>query len=235
MANFWPGPSSASVPANLTGIDSIATPDYIRFDTTAGIDQTTGSLSWDTDFDTLAAYLGDVTLQLGQEHLVRVKNASVSTAIADGTVVMLTGSTGDTVTVAPAVSDGTYQARTLVGIATQTIDADGFGFVTQFGFVNNIKTDYAGWAVGDLLYADPNNAGALTKTHPLAPAWDFPIAAVTRVQAESGRILVRAIPAEANAQVINTDGDAGTKIYAGSVDPDGTYTLAAGDIWIETP
>jgi hypothetical protein len=33
--------------------------------------------------------------------------------------------------------------------------------------------------------------------------------------------------------VINTDGDPGTKIYVGSIDPDVSYTLEAGDIWIE--
>ena len=37
------------------------------------------------------------------------------------------------------------------------------------------------------------------------------------------------------ATIINTDGDAGITIYVGSVDPDGTYTLAEGDVWIETP
>ena len=34
-------------------------------------------------------------------------------------------------------------------------------------------------------------------------------------------------------KIINTDGDAGQTIYVGSVDPDGTYTLVAGDVWIE--
>jgi hypothetical protein len=33
----------------------------------------------------------------------------------------------------------------------------------------------------------------------------------------------------------NTDGDPGGRIFAGSVDPDTLYTLAAGDIWIEVP
>ena len=37
------------------------------------------------------------------------------------------------------------------------------------------------------------------------------------------------------ASVTNTDGDPGATIYVGSVDPDGTYTLAAGDVWIEAP
>ena len=37
------------------------------------------------------------------------------------------------------------------------------------------------------------------------------------------------------SSVVNTDGDAGDTIYVGSVDPDGTYTLTAGDVWIEVP
>lgn len=37
------------------------------------------------------------------------------------------------------------------------------------------------------------------------------------------------------ATIVNTDGDDGITIYVGSVDPDGTYTLAEGDVWIETP
>ena len=36
-------------------------------------------------------------------------------------------------------------------------------------------------------------------------------------------------------EIVNTDGDPGSTIYVGSVDPDGTYTLAAGDVWIEVP
>ena len=37
------------------------------------------------------------------------------------------------------------------------------------------------------------------------------------------------------SSVVNTDGDPGGTIYVGSVDPDGVYTLAAGDVWIEVP
>jgi hypothetical protein len=35
--------------------------------------------------------------------------------------------------------------------------------------------------------------------------------------------------------VVNTDGDPGTAIYVGSIDPDVSYTLATGDVWIEVP
>ena len=37
------------------------------------------------------------------------------------------------------------------------------------------------------------------------------------------------------ANVVNTDDDPGITFYVGSVDPDGVYTLAAGDVWIEVP
>lgn len=34
-------------------------------------------------------------------------------------------------------------------------------------------------------------------------------------------------------KLVNTDTDPGYTFYVGSVDPDGTYTLAAGDVWIQ--
>jgi hypothetical protein len=37
------------------------------------------------------------------------------------------------------------------------------------------------------------------------------------------------------AELINTDGDPGRRIFVGSVDPVGSYTPATGDVWIEVP
>jgi hypothetical protein len=179
LANFWPG--------------GIGVQDFVQFNT-AGYDPATGQLSWDSDFTTLQVGINGVVLQVGQEHLVKAKNSSDTTAIPDGTAVMFTGSTGDVIAVAPAISDGTYDGHLIVGVTTEEIPADGFGFVTQFGLVNGIKTDYPGWVVGDLLYTDPVTPGALTNILPVNPAWHFPIAAVTRINANSGRIFVRAIP-----------------------------------------
>jgi hypothetical protein len=166
----------------------------IRFNTDEPSDANDpGELGWNSEFETLDLVLDDaVTLQIGQEHLIRVKNASGSVAIPIGKAVMFAGATGDTVTVSPAVSDGSVSHEYFVGITTEEIPADGFGFVTQFGFISQIKTDYSGWVLGSLLYVDPVNPGQLTHVEPQAPAWHKPIAAVTRVQAQSGRILVRA-------------------------------------------
>lgn len=171
--------------------------EVIRLNTDGNTANDPGEMGWDTDFETLAIVLdNNVTLQVGQEHLVRVKNNSGSVAIPKGRAVMFAGATGDTVKVSPAVSNGSVSNEYLVGITAEEIPADGFGFVTQYGFINNLKTNYPSWALGSLLYVDPVNPGVLTITPPTAPAWHKPIAAVTRVQANSGRILVRATTGE---------------------------------------
>lgn len=180
--------------------------EVVRFSTDTNGANDPGELGWDTEFETLSVVLDDaVTLQVGQEHLIRVKNASGSVAIPKGRAVMFAGATGDTVTVSPAVSDGSVNHEYLVGITAEEIPADGFGFTTQYGFVNQLKTDYAGWALGTLLYVDSSNPGQLTHVEPTAPAWHKPIAAVTRVQDNSGRILVRTATGETLNKLHNID------------------------------
>lgn len=176
--------------------DGIVTTDAVQIDTTATITPSLGKIQWDSANETLqfGASNGDVNIQIGQEHIIRVKNNSGSVAIPDRTLVMFAGATGDTVKVTPAITSDvtTYPSDYIVGITTQEIPADGFGFVTQFGFINHVDT--AGWAVGTLLYPDPATPGGFVTSKPAAPAWQTPIAAVTKQNASSGRIFVRIIP-----------------------------------------
>ena len=152
-----------------------------------------GMVAWDAENETLEFMLdAHVTLQVGQEHVIRVKNNSGSVAIPEFRLVMFAGATGDTVKVSPAVTNGTVSADYIVGITTEEIPADGFGFVTQFGFINKINT--SAWTLGTILYPDASNPGQLTATAPTAPALKIPIAAVTRSHATTGRVLVRTIP-----------------------------------------
>ncbi len=179
---------TVAVDADLTAINGIT------FDTTPTTPSTAvGTLSWDADNETANLKIDEhVDLQIGQEHVVRVKNSSGSVAIPKGTAVMFAGATGDTVTATPAISTSSYEPTLIIGITAEEIPADGFGFVTQFGFINNLNT--GGMTLGSLLYVDPATPGLLTTTLPSAPNWTFPIAAVTRVNSSSGRILVRTIP-----------------------------------------
>jgi hypothetical protein len=171
---------------------SINEASYIQLDTTyTGGATAVGMLAWNPDMETVDIKLNGATLQVGQEHLIRIKNASGTTPIADFTPVMFVGATGDTVTVAPAIADGSVPAEYIVGVTTEEIQADGFGFATQFGFINNINTNI--YPVGSMLYVDPLVPGGWTTTMPTAPAWKTAFAAVTRQSQNSGRALIRAI------------------------------------------
>lgn len=171
--------------------DATATYDSIAFDTTADLTADIAEMVWNEEQETVDLGLdGTVTLQLGLEKLIRVKNASISTAIPVGTLVEFAGAAGDTITVQPATTDGSVDHHYMVGITSEEIAADSFGFVTESGIVEGLNTNI--WTVGTILYPDPTTAGNLTSTEPAAPNLKLPIAAVVKQgSGTSGKLLVR--------------------------------------------
>lgn len=176
--------------------DATGVYDSIAFDTTADLVADVGEFVWNEEQETLDLGLDSVvTLQLGLEKLIRVKNASGVTAIPVGTLVEFAGAAGDTVTVQPATTDGSVDHHYMVGITSEEIPADGFGFVTTEGIVEGLNTNV--WTPGTLLYGDPSTAGNLTSTEPAAPNLKAPIAAVVKQgSGTSGKILVRMLTGE---------------------------------------
>ena len=121
---------------------------------TAGI----GQMTWSPDERTVNIGLNNnVVLQTGQEMLALVRDGTVST-ITNGTVVMLTGSVGNSGRLVVAPYDGVADASLILGIATETIAAGADGFVTSYGKVRGIDTSM--WADGNVLYV--NGSGLST-------------------------------------------------------------------------
>lgn len=172
--------------ANVDGFE------VLRFDTATNRANDPGEVGWDSDFETLAVQMDAGTvLRVGQAVYYRVKNASGSVVIPKMSFVQFAGAAGDTITVQPAVTDGSVLHDYMVGITAEEIPADGFGFVTEFGVIAQVDTDTPAWDIGTLLYPDPTTPGGLTSVQPSAPAFSLPIAAVTRRNSHSGRIFVR--------------------------------------------
>lgn len=182
---------------SMTGITGgISTPDYIDFDTAATPARATGRLWWDNADGISTLNLGmagsDVTLQVGQETHFRIK---ASSAITNGQVVMFTGTAGASgaLTGAPASGITADTGSYIMGVATESIALNGWGYITQFGLVRGINTSGGteAWTDGQILYYDPSVTGGLTKNVPTAPNAKVEVAAVVYAHATNGSLFVR--------------------------------------------
>jgi len=171
--------------ANITSVSSI------QFDTTylpdAGV--TPGKIAWNSDESTLDLGLNaDVTLQLGQETVIYVKNTS-GEIIRNGWAVYASGASG---TGSGHITISAYQANYggvndlyLIGVATQEISDNSFGFVTTIGKVRGVlkaevqeSTDLSSWSIGTILYVSTTERGKFTSVVPSAPNEILPIAMI---------------------------------------------------------
>ncbi len=190
--------AAVSLKANRTG-DFLTDVQYIDFNTSASIAPTTpGEVAWNVNDGTLdvGIYGGEV-LQVGQETLFYIKNGSGST-ITKGQLVMATSALGASgkIVGAAAVADGTVSPEYFLGIATQNIDSDDFGYVTHFGLVRGFNASGSPygqtWADGQILYANASVAGGLTNVAPAYPGFSTPLAIVINAASGgSGSIFVR--------------------------------------------
>lgn len=177
--------------AGVTG--GITTPDYVTFDITPETVPTApGSLYWDSadGNQTLSLVMagGNATQQIGQEQYFRIK---ASAALTNGQVAMFTGTVGASgaLTGAPATGLTAATASYLMGIATEDIANNGWGYITSFGLVRHVDT--SAWAAGTILYYDPTVAGGLTSTVPTAPNAKVQVCAVIYQHASNGSLFVR--------------------------------------------
>ena len=102
----------------------------------------------------------DVTLNIGQENLIRVYNSS-GAQINNGSVVHISGSTNGLPLA--ILANASKQDRTTVsGVATHNIPNNSEGFITNFGVVKNVNL--SAFNSGDEVYLSDTVDGGLTDT-----------------------------------------------------------------------
>ncbi len=173
---------------------------WLQFDTTPQGYPTgaaaNGTVYWD-DADAIKTLnivmedSGAVVQHVGEETYYRVK---ASANITNGQVVMFTGTVGASggLRGAPATGLTPFQNEYIMGVATQDIANNGWGYVTWFGEVKGIDTTGGAeaWVDGQILYYNPAVAGGLTKTVPVAPNPKVIVASVVHA-ASNGILFVR--------------------------------------------
>jgi hypothetical protein len=171
--------SRGNITTKSITVSGLNTP-YVQFDTTGTpISNLEGLLQWNATDGTLDLGMsnGNITQQIGQELFIKVWNDTGS-LIPNGTPVYFSGRQGNRPKVIPARSDSETTSN-VMGMTTQDLAASGAGregFITTFGYVRQIKTNYSGsgnwgttWNEGDRLYVSKTIVGQITNVEPTVP------------------------------------------------------------------
>lgn len=141
----------------------------------------------------------DVTHKIGQQNWVRVYNNSGSTIVA-GRLVYISGKEDvenrPTVALAIASAAGT---SAVLGMSLHAIENSTFGWVTQFGEVQNIDT--SGFSDGAAVWLSASTPGALTATRPQPPNLAVFVGYVLDSHATTGNILFTTVVDTGAAQI----------------------------------
>ncbi len=196
---------------------------YVGFDLTpTAIPTSVGTMYWDSTYRTVSLIDGDgdTTLQIGQEERILVHN-NTGSALTDGQVVYVTGSTGNLPSVSLADASSETTSAATLGVVTEVIANGADGFITVSGIVNQLNT--LAFAEGDLLWLS-ETAGQFTNVKPIAPAHLVLIGYVIKRAGGNGSILVKI----QNTQELSESSD--VLISAPKIDGQGLFLQTIGSV-----
>ena len=173
----------------------------LEFDNTpTNIPTAAGSMYYNDTDGTLDLKLkgGNVTLQIGQEQVVRVVNktaTNIDLLESNYQAIRITGAQGQRIKVDLAQATNDVLSSETIGLVTETIANNAEGFVTTSGLIRGINTTGSlqseTWADGDILYLSPTVAGRVTKVKPTAPNHLIIIGYVIHAHITQGTIFVK--------------------------------------------
>ena len=163
--------------------------DRIDFNTTLPNPQhQEGVLFYDYTDHSLAYYneAEQVTVNIGREMLVRVYNNS-GALLVDGDAVYISGTDTNFPGVVKASAASEITSKSILGLITAPIPANGYGYVCVSGLVNDLNT--SAYPTGTILYLSPTT-GLLTDIAPLQPNYVVEMCTVIFRDAVKGRVYV---------------------------------------------
>lgn len=182
---------------NTISVGGVTT-NYTLYNTTYVAALQEGMMAWNAQDGTVDLRLlgNNVTLQIGQESVVRVVNKTGADLLeANYQAVKITGAQGNRLKVGLARADSDPNSADTIGLVTETIVNNQEGFVTSSGLVRNIDTTGSlqgeTWADGDVVYLSPTTFGAITNIKPLAPQHTVIMGFVVRAHPSQGQIYVK--------------------------------------------
>jgi hypothetical protein len=175
---------AVSVVTHMDVNSTIAKPSYVE-----------GRLFYDNVEKSLAYYndVNGITLNIGQEQLVRVYN-NTGSIILNGKIVYINGANGSAPTVAYAKANSLSTCNSTLGMCTNDIAAGDYGYITISGIVHDLNTnvDSEGHTLsnGNELFLSATVSGGFTNVPPLQPNYEISIGYVTYKNATLGTVFI---------------------------------------------
>jgi hypothetical protein len=219
-----PSPDGTPVWSN-----SISNVNHVTLDTTpTSVPNTAGTISWDSDDAIPKVTLNtNVTIGIGQESILLVKNATGST-LAKGSVVYINGAQGQNPTVALADADTEATSSKTFGFVAEQILDGAEGYVITEGILRGVNT--AGFTEGGAIWLS-STAGQYTQTVPAKPAHSVFLGYAVKAHASSGEIIIKIQNGyeleELHNVTISTPANNNILVYDNTTDP-------ANPIWKNT-
>lgn len=163
--------------------------------------------------------------------LTEVRNTTGAT-LTKGTVVYISGATGQISTVSKALATSDATSAQTLGMITADLSNNSNGYVTVFGLIEDINT--SAYTDGAQLYLSGTTAGAVTTTKPSAPIHLVYVGVVEYAHPTQGKILVKVQNGyeldEIHDVSINAPVTGQTIVYNASTDlwENNTVSLTAG-------
>lgn len=166
--------------------------DWIKFNTTANYVVNEGEMAWNDVDGTVDIGLkgGNVTLQVGQEQIVRFVNHT-AVDMTEMQVVRIVGAQGNRLSAVLAQSNTEANSNTTFAVVTEPIPHNQQGYATVNGLVRDINT--SAFAEGAVLYLSPTVAGGITDIIPTSPNRNVRVGYCVRSHAALGSIFVNII------------------------------------------
>ena len=120
--------------------------------------------------------------------LVEVRNTTGAT-LTKGTVVYISGATGQLPTVSKALANADATSAQTLGMITADLANNSNGYVTAIGLITNIDT--SAYTDGAQLYLSGTTAGGVTTTKPYAPTHLVYVGVVEHAHPTQGKIFVK--------------------------------------------
>jgi len=148
-----------------------------------------GRLFYDSENHTITMFNDepDVSLQIGQELYIRVRNETPDD-IPNGSVVRLDGSHGNAAPTIVLASADSEENSQVAGFATHTIESNSFGYISTFGLVRGVDTN-GGMNDGDELFLSVTS-GEYVNADPGIPYYSVSLGRVVVSHESNGSIFV---------------------------------------------